>query len=80
MMEPGTLMFTEKTELDEEESWWLFMEVWGEEQRGTCSTCGADEGYCDNVTCIRTRITNKLFLSTKGRVPDYGATIKVGTP
>jgi len=99
-MEPGTLYFTEKTELDDEETQWLgdfidgpevnrdyyesimeytmeldqptsrklFFRLW-QTNTGLCKTCGASEGHCDNVTCIRTRVTNKLFLWNYGISP-----------
>lgn len=51
---------------------WLFMELWGpindrqsrDEEDGTCMTCGAAQGECLDVDCIRSRVTNKLGLSS----------------
>lgn len=45
----------------------LFLMLW-QQNPGTCRTCGAREGRCDNTTCIRTRITNKWFLPNDGVV------------
>lgn len=46
--------------LTKEEFDWLFRVLW-KDNAGTCKTCGADEGECLNATCIRTRITNKIW-------------------
>lgn len=56
--------------LNPEERKWLFMELWGPEDKrwakdveGYCFTCGARTGECMDITCIRTRVTNKLGIS-----------------
>ena len=56
-------------DLTEGESFRLFRDLW-EHNKGMCRTCKAREGRCDNTTCIRTRITNKWYLSNGGIVPE----------
>ena len=58
----GEIAYLDLTELDNEERRWLFVRLWAN-NAGSCGTCSAMEGECQNSTCIRTRVTNKLHLS-----------------
>lgn len=47
-----------------EQGWALFRLLW-DAARPLCPDCLAAEGQCDNRTCVRARVTNKLHLYHK---------------
>ena len=56
------------TRLSGEDRKILFIRIWNkDETSGTCRTCHAREGYCEEAACIRLRVTHKLGLQSDWR-------------
>ncbi len=43
---------------------WCLWQAWWTHNKGNCDTCGHREGQCNEITCVRLRVTHILGLHT----------------